>query len=87
MPGYMDHYGWLKYMSHFSSMCFYYPLNTQVLFYDEHIRYVENSKFNILWFHHIQAFIRKVGDSVPDHINNNGSNLKLNNMYGYARMK
>ena len=84
--GYMDRYGWHKSMSHFASMCFSSPLNTQVLFYDGYDSRFDDRALNILHKHNIQYFILKTGDSVHDHPNDNGPNIKLNNLYGDSRM-
>ena len=59
-------------MTHFSSMCFSYPLNTQVQLYDGHGNFFDDSEFNIVRSHHIQSLILKVGDSVHEQSNNNG---------------
>ena len=80
--GYMDYVGWLKPMDNLSSMCCSSSLNTQVLLYGGHSRNFNDRLLNILWSHHIHYFILKAGDSVHDHPNNNGPNLKLNNLNG-----
>ena len=41
---------------------------------------------DILHKHNIQSFILKAGDSVHDHPNDISPNMKLNNLYGNARM-
>ena len=82
----MDNDGWLKFMSCLSSTCCSYSLNPQVLFYDVYDNNFYNMALNIFWSHHIQAFILKSCDSVHNQTKNNGKNLKLNNIYGNARM-
>ena len=83
---YMDHYGWLKSMSHLSSMCFSSPLNPQVPLYDGRDIHFDENSLNIICSHHIQSLILKSGVSVQYHPNYNGPNLKLKNMYGNAIM-
>ena len=78
--------GWHKTMSHFPFMCYYSPLNTQVLFYGGHDIHFDDRVLSIFCRHNIQYFILKAGDFVHDHPNYNGPNMKLNNLYGYARM-
>ena len=73
-------------MVHFSSMCFSSTLNPQVLLYDGHGIHFDYRVLNILQSHHIQTFILKTGHYVHDQSNNNGPNLKLNNLYDNARM-
>ena len=84
---YMDHNRWIKYMSHLSSICCYSPLNTQFLLYDCHEIHFDDRALNILRSHHIKYFILKACEYVHDHPNDNGPNLKLNNMYNNAIMK
>ena len=86
LSGYIDHYGWLKVMSHFSSVYFSSPLNPQSILYHGHGTHFDYGSLNIFWIHYIQYFILKASDSVHDHPNNNGSKLNLKNMYGNARM-
>ena len=82
----MDHGGWHKSMSHFASMCCSSPLNPQVLLYDGHDIYFDDRALDILFKHNLQSFIIKAGDSVHDQPNDNSPNMKLNNLYGNARM-
>ena len=82
----MDHDGWLKATSYLSSVCCSSTLNIQVLFYDDHVSHFDVRALKIIWIHHIQSFILKVGDSVNDQPNDNGQKLKLKNMYGYTIM-
>ena len=82
----MDRGGWHKFMSHFASNCCYSPINPQVLFYDGHDRHFDDRALDILFKHNIQLFILKAGDSVHDHPNDKGPNMKQNNMYGNAIM-
>ena len=42
-------------MSHFSSICYYSPLNPQVMFYDGHDIRFDDGALKIVWSHHIQA--------------------------------
>ena len=86
LPGYMDNYGWNKYMAHFSSMCCSSPLNPQVLFYDCRDIHFDDRTLNILRRHNIQYFILKASDSVHYQPNDNGPNMKLKNLYGNARI-
>ena len=67
-------------------MCCLSPLNTQVLFYDDHDSHFDDRLLDIIRINHIQYFIIMEGDSVNDHTNNNGPKLKLNNYYGNKRM-
>ena len=78
----MDSGGWHKTMSYFSSMCFYSPLDTQVLFYDGHGKHLDDREFYIPWRHNIQSFVLQAGDYVNDHPKNNGQIMKLKNLYG-----
>ena len=73
-------------MAHFKSICCYYPLNPQVLLYDIHDSPFDDRTLNILRSHQIQSFILKAGNSVHEHLNNNGQNLKLKNFNGNERM-
>ena len=73
-------------MSHFASNCCSSPLNPQVLFYDGHDSHFDDRALEILRKHNIQSFILKEGNSVHDQSNYNGSNTKLNNLYGDAIM-
>ena len=41
---------------------------------------------NILQIQYIQEFVLKSGDSIHEHTNNNGPNLKLKNLYGNSIM-
>ena len=82
LSGYIYFNGWIKSMSHFSSICFPSTLNIQGIFYDGHVRNIDDRKLNIIWSHHIQDFILEAGDCVHYQPNNNGPNLKLNNLYG-----
>ena len=84
--GCMDYDGCLKSISHFTSMCFYSPLNNQVIFYDVHESHFYYREFNILQSHHFQFFFLNSGESVHSHPNNNGTKYKFNHMYGYAIM-
>ena len=79
---YIDNDEWHKYMAHFYSMCLYSTLNTQVLLYDVLGNRFDDRVLNILTIHHIQYFILKSGDSFHDHPNDNGPNLKPENLYG-----
>ena len=83
----MYHNGWLKYMSQIYSMCCYYPLNTQAIFYNGHYIHFDARALNILQSHHIQPFILKVGDSVKLQLKNDGPNLNPKNLYGNSIMK
>ena len=78
--------GWHKSMAHFPSMCCSYPFNNQVLFYDGQDRHFDDREFKILRSHHIQSFTLNEGDSMHYQPNNNVTNLKLNNVYGNARI-
>ena len=82
----MDHDGWHKSMSHFSFMCFTSPLNPQVLFYDGYGSHFDDRSLKILLKHNIQSFIIKAIYYVYDQQNDNGPNMKLNNLYGNAIM-
>ena len=73
-------------MTHFASMCFTSPLNTQVLFYDDHEIYFYDRALKTLWISYIQYFILKAFKSVNDQSNNNGPNLKLKSLHVSARM-
>ena len=84
--GYMDRGSWHKSMSHFSFVCFYFPLNTQVLLYYGHDSHFGGRVLEILRRHNIYYFILKAGYSVHDQPNDNGKNMKLNNLYGNAIM-
>ena len=75
--GYIYHDGWLKSMSHFSSMCFSYPLDTQVLLYYFYASHFDDRMLNILWSHCIQSLILNSGNYVHNQKNYNGTNLKL----------
>ena len=68
-----------KNLSHVTATCFVAPSPLDV-------KYLYDRALNILWIHHIQNFILNACESVHDNINNNGPNLKLNNMYVDARM-
>ena len=81
-PGYMDLYCWHKFMSHFPSMCVSSPINYQVLLYDGHDSHFDYRVLNILHRHHILSLILRSGDSVHDKPNNNGQNMKINDLYG-----
>ena len=83
---YMDHSVWIKSMSHFSSVCFSYHLNTLVLLYDGHDRHFDYSSLRILWSHHIHYLIQNSGGFVQYQPKNNDPNLKLDNLYGNTRM-
>ena len=74
--------GWYKSMAHFASMFCYSPLNPQVLFYDDHASYFYYRSLDIICRHNIQYFILNAGDYVHYHPNNNGQNMKLDNLYG-----
>ena len=82
---YMDHDGWHKFMSNFPSVCFSSTLYPQVLIYGGHDRYFYYRALGILLKQNIHYFILKVGDSVHDQPNDNGPNMKLNNLYGDAK--
>ena len=82
----MDHDGWLKAMSHLSSTCFSSPPNTQVIFYDGHIRNFDERALKIIWVHQTQYFILIAVDSVQDNPDDNGPQLNLRNVYVNARM-
>ena len=83
----MDCDGKLKSKSHLFSMCCSSPLNLQLLLYDGYDIHFDDRSLNILWSQHIQYFILNLGDSINDQTNNNGTNLKLDNMYGNKRIK
>ena len=73
-------------MSHFASMYFYYPLNTQFSFH-----YIYDSRFgdralNILRRHHIHYFILNSGYSVHVQPNYNGPDMVTINFYSNAIM-
>ena len=82
----MDCDGWHKSMDQAASICCSSTLNIQVIFYDDHGSHFDDREFIILRSRHIHSFILKAGDYVYDKQNNNGTNLKLNNLYGNARM-
>ena len=73
-------------MAHFTTICGYYTLNLQVLFYEVNYGHFDDRELNILWSHHIQYFIIKVGNSVHDQTKDNGPKLKLKNLYGNEGM-
>ena len=73
-------------MSHLSSTCFYSTLNPQVILCDGPKRHFYDRSLNILWIHHMQDFILKLGESVHNRPNNNGPNLNLKNIYGNTRI-
>ena len=73
-------------MSHFASMCYSSPINTQVLFFDVHDRNFDDRSLNNLCILQIYSFILNPCDSMHDQLNNNAPNLKLKNLYGKARM-
>ena len=70
--GYMDFYGWLKYISCFSYMCFSSTFNPKLFFYNGHGSNFDDRELNIFLIHHIQSFIIKLGHSIQDKNNNNG---------------
>ena len=72
--------------SYFFSMCFSYPLNPQILFYDDRDRKFDDRSLSIFRRHHIHSCILNSGDSVHGHPKNNGPNMKLKNLYGNAKM-
>ena len=78
----MDLNGLHKSMAHFPSACWSSTFNTQMLLYYDHSRHFDDRVLNILQSHNIQYFILKSGYSVYGQPNYNGTNLKLNNLYG-----
>ena len=58
-----------------------FTLTPQVIFYDGHVSNVYSRVLNVLWNQHIKYFMLKVGNSVHDNPNNNGSKLKLDNIF------
>ena len=62
LSGYMGRDAWHKFMFHFASLCFSYPLNPQVLFYDVYDSSFDDRELETLHKHNIQSFILKAGD-------------------------
>ena len=67
----------MKKMMHFKTVCGENKLNSQVLFYDENDRHLDDRAIHILCSHHIKPFVFKAVDSGKDQPNDNGPNLKL----------
>ena len=84
LSGYMDSNYWLKFMAHFASICCYYPLNPQVIFYYGRDGNFGDRGLTILRSHHIRSFVLKAGESVHNQPNDSGPNFKLKNFYGNA---
>ena len=68
-------------------MCFYSPINIQVIFCNGNGRHFYDRAFEILQSHHMKYFILNADDYVHDRYNNNSPKSKLNNIYGNARIK
>ena len=86
LSGYMDHDDWHKFMSHFSSMCCYSPINHQLIYCDGHDRHFDSREVDILCRHNIQYLLLNSGNYVHYQPNDNGPNMILKNCYGNARM-
>ena len=67
-------------------MCCSSTLNTEVLFYDIHDSYFDDSALKILRSNHIESFILKAGEYVNEQSNDNGQKLKINNVHVNERM-
>ena len=65
-------------MDHFASVCFSFPLNPQVIFYDFHDRHFDDRALSIIWSHYIQYLLLKAGEYVHEKPNNNDPKLNIN---------
>ena len=85
--GYMDRYGWLKFMTQFSNICGDSPVNNQILFFDGNDRHFDNHALTKMKIKNIQPFILKVDDSINDQPNENRPNSKLKALYNILKYK
>ena len=84
--GYMDRYGWMKWMIHFKAVCGANTLNPHVLFYDVHDSHFDDRSIHILRSNHIKTFVLNVGYSGNDQPNDNGPKIKLKGICWQDRM-
>ena len=74
--GYMDRYGWLKFMAQFSNICGASPVNNQILFFDVNDSHFDDRTLTQMQRKNIQPFIFKAGYSIADQPNDNRPNSK-----------
>ena len=82
----MNHKGWHKSMVHFAFIYCSSPLNNQAILYDGNDIHFYDRVLNTIWSHHIHYFTLKVGKSVYNQPNDNGTKVKLNNLHDNAIM-
>ena len=62
--GYMDKYGWLKFMTKFATICGDFTINNQIIFFNRHDTHFNNCALNYTKDQNIQPVTLKSGDSV-----------------------
>ena len=83
--GYMDRDGWLKAMTQFSNICGASPVNNQILLFNGHHSHFDDRALAHMQNKNIQPFILKVGESINDQPNDNGSNSTLKALYNLSK--
>ena len=84
--GYMDKYGWLKYMTWFYNVCGTSLINNQILLFDGHAIHLYNGALREIRWKKNQPFVLTYDNSIYYQPNDNGPNAKLKSLYNVSKI-
>ena len=84
-PGYMDRDRWLKSITQLFNICGTSLVSNQIFFFYGHDIHFDDHTPIHMDHQNIQTFIMKLGDSVNEQPNYNGTNSKFKSLYNEAK--